>query len=558
MKVLTAWFTMLLLSLLLMPVLAMAAAPSIQLFMNGKQLVPEVAPRIVNDNTIVPIRVIAESLGSKVSWDPKVRKVSVDKEGINIQLFIDKKQAMVAGKSYMLETAPTIIEGNTMLPIRFVSENLGVEVKWDEPTRSVFLYQQASDVKDGMASENGTENKKDQTGAGGAVAGNNGSTDGKNAQGSKDQGKDSEKPASSVGSGNPVKAGEQPVDKGANTPTIGCVAPESIIKKAPLAVAKSDVSSEKKDAVTTGSSSNKVEAVKLTKVQSISLKDDMLCIETSVGEVKPNMFKLSGPDRIVMDIPGAELHASLAALVNEKTKEGNVPLTEPSETVAKIRYSLFSNDPSIVRIVIDLQKKSELILSDMLPSGLIIGKFVNGKDKFRIVIDPGHGGKDPGAISKNNRREKDFVLALGNKVSSLLQNDPKVEVLMTRSDDTFIALSDRVAQAQQFEADLFISFHANSINKSNIRGTETFYWTEQSSDFAALMHRHVLEATGFPDRKVKQERFFVIRNTTMPAVLLEIGFLSNPTDEAEMHKDAFQNRVAASIVAAIKKQLIIN
>lgn len=69
------------------------------------------------------------------------------------------------------------------------------------------------------------------------------------------------------------------------------------------------------------------------------------------------------------------------------------------------------------------------------------------------------------------------------------------------------------------------------------------------------MHKSIVEATGFTDRKVKQERFYVIRNTTMPSVLLEIGFLSNPAEEALMYQDAFQNRVAESIVAAIKKQL---
>lgn len=547
MKVFTAWFTMLLLSLLLLPVMALAAAQPIQLFMNGKQLVPEVAPRIVNDNTIVPIRIIAESLGSKVSWDPKLRKVSVVKEGTNIQLFIDKKQATVAGKSYSLETAPTIIEGNTMLPIRFVSEKLGVEVKWDDPTRSVFLYQQKSPESDQLASGDGKV-KEDQSRPGkGAVAGNNNSTDGKNTQGSKDQAKTGDTPVSSGGSGNPVKAGEQPVDQGTNIPTLGCAIPQNVTKSlTPGAAAAIDPVV-------------KNEAVKLVKVKSIGLEGETLCIQTTGGVVKPNMFKLAGPDRIVMDIPGAELDASLAALVNE-AKEGTVPLTQKHDIVAKIRYSLFSKDPSIVRIVIDLQNKSELILSDMLPSGLITGKFVKGqvKDRFRVIIDPGHGGKDTGAISVINRREKDFVLSLGNKVTSLLRKEPGIEVLMTRSDDTFIELSDRVAKAQQSEADLFVSIHANAINKESVGGTETFYWTPQSLDFATLMHSSILEATGFPDRKVKQERFYVIRNTTMPSVLLEIGFLSNRTEEALMYQDAFQNRVAESIVAAIKKQLNLN
>ncbi len=223
--------------------------------------------------------------------------------------------------------------------------------------------------------------------------------------------------------------------------------------------------------------------------------------------------------------------------------------------MAKIRYSLFSKEPSTVRIVIDLQKKSELILSDVLPGGLISAKFAKGKDRYRVVIDPGHGGKDSGAVSVTNRFEKDLVLSLGHKVADLLQKEPGIEAVMTRTDDTFIELADRVAKAEESEADLFISIHANTINKESVGGTETFYWTPQSLDFANLMHKSIVEATGFTDRKVKQERFYVIRNTTMPSVLLEIGFLSNPAEEALMYQDAFQNRVAESIVAAIKKQL---
>ncbi|ALS22626.1 hypothetical protein PN4B1_03230 [Paenibacillus naphthalenovorans] len=547
MKVFTAWFTMLLLSFLLLPVIGLAAAQPIQLFMNGKQLVPEVAPRIVNDNTIVPIRIIAESLGSKVSWDPKLRKVSVAKEGTSIQLFIDKKQATVDGKSYTLETAPTIIEGNTMLPIRFVSENLGVEVTWDEPTRSVFLYhkQKESPEPDQTGSEDGKVKEEqgkpgnDAAAAGNNSAGNNNSAGGKNPQESKD--KTGDKEASSGGSGNPVKAGEQPVNPGANAPSPGCAVPQSATRS--LAPGAADANAP---AVKDGKAP--------VKVQSITFDGEMLCIQTTGGEVKPTMFKLAEPDRIVLDIPGAELDATLATVVNE-AKEGTVPLTEPHDIVAKIRYSLFSKEPSTVRIVIDLQKKSELILSDVLPGGLISAKLAKGKDRYRVVIDPGHGGKDSGAVSVTNRFEKDLVLSLGHKVADLLQKEPGIEAVMTRSDDTFIELADRVAKAEESEADLFISIHANTINKESVGGTETFYWTPQSMDFANLMHKSIVEATGFTDRKVKQERFYVIRNTTMPSVLLEIGFLSNPAEEALMYQDAFQNRVAESIVAAIKKQL---
>ncbi|CAG7648766.1 N-acetylmuramoyl-L-alanine amidase [Paenibacillus allorhizosphaerae] len=557
MKMITAWFIMLLMSILLLPTLANAAMPSVQLFMDGKPLVAEVSPQIVGGNTIVPVRIIAESIGSKVAWEGKERKVTINKEQTSIQLFIDKKNAVVNDKQYLLETAPAIIEGNTMLPLRFVSEQLGVDVTWEEATRSVFLYKpkqdstaqgnnaangSAQDGKPGSANAGETSGQKDNVNdpSKDLAAGQ---TKDPSKDPSKDQPKDPSKdaskdqPAFSTDPGTTVKAGDSPTDnKTENAGTSG--KPNTMTPPA------------------TGGDKTVNPGESL--VQAILLQGDTVTIKTTDKTLKPKAFQLAEPYRIVIDVPKAKLDESLAAKVGPN-KEGIV--AEKNEQVSQIRYSLFSNEPSIVRIVIDLPKKYEFLMTDVQPTGefsVKIGQTGQVKSKYRVVIDPGHGGTDTGAISVTKRNEKDFVLPLATKVAALLQKESKIEVVMTRSNDTFIELSDRAGKANEIEADLFVSIHGNSATKENVSGTETYYYTPQSQEFANLMHKYLLEGTGFPDRKVKKESFHVIRNTTMPSVLLEIGFLSNRSDEAQMYSESFQNQVAASIVAAIKKQLNID
>ncbi len=645
MKFLTAWFTLSIASLLLLPAVGSAAAPSksptpksskppappIQLVLNGKKLAPEVAPRNVDGSVIVPVRIIAEELGSKVTWDEKQRKVTVVKDETNIQLFIDKKNATAGGKSFQLEAAPTIIEGNTMLPVRFVSEQLGVKVSWDERNQAVNLSTPEKGKDDKTPSKTEKPGDKEP----GIVVGKPGDkepgtvpADGKPASsfepdntvkaGDKPDGtvKAGDKPDSgknagketgtsplpggtnspaggtspgksgsgqllacvpapggmqSTGGGTTAAAGSQqpangasPSANGAAQPANGSTSPvaggsQASNETASNGTAQSGSGTQQAAGGTQPPAAGKQEASGdksaangLVTVQSISLQGDTLTIKASDCARKPSIFRLANPDRIVLDLPNAQLDPALMAKLNPQG-EGTLP--DKSEFVTQIRYSLFSKEASIVRIVLDLPQKGELRLASVQQNGEITGKVSFGKTRYRVFIDPGHGGKDNGASSLHNRHEKDAVLSLGRKVAALLEKEPKIEVTMTRSDDTFIELEDRPTMANNADADLFISIHANSAGKETVGGTETYYWTEQSLDFAKLMHEHLIEATGFPDRKVKQERFVVIKNSTMPAVLLEIGFLSNRTEEELLYQDAFQNKVAASIVTAIKKQL---
>jgi N-acetylmuramoyl-L-alanine amidase len=209
-----------------------------------------------------------------------------------------------------------------------------------------------------------------------------------------------------------------------------------------------------------------------------------------------------------------------------------------------------------VRVVIDLkQKNSYELVEDKENHVVIIMQKV--ASSYTVVIDAGHGGKDTGAISVNKRLEKDFNLAMVLKIQQLLSKEPLIKVVLTRDDDTFVELDDRAAIANNLEASLFVSIHGNSYAKTS-KGTETYYYREASLAFAQTMHPHVVEATGFADKKVKKDDFRVINKTKMPAILLEIGYLSNPIEDTEMYKEDFQNRVAASIVAGIKEYLHIN
>lgn len=180
--------------------------------------------------------------------------------------------------------------------------------------------------------------------------------------------------------------------------------------------------------------------------------------------------------------------------------------------------------------------------------------------KYKIVLDPGHGGKDPGSIGFSGSYEKDFTLSLAKKVYHLLEEEKQIEVYMTRDKDTFLSTETKIRPkyANDLGADLFVSIHANTFTDPSASGTESFYYNQNSLSLAKIMQKHVVEATGFKDRGVKKENYFVLKDTTMPATLLEIGYITNPEDEQAMLTSEFQQSVAESISEAIKEYLKID
>ncbi|WP_017726205.1 N-acetylmuramoyl-L-alanine amidase [Halalkalibacterium ligniniphilum] len=175
------------------------------------------------------------------------------------------------------------------------------------------------------------------------------------------------------------------------------------------------------------------------------------------------------------------------------------------------------------------------------------------KDRI-IVIDPGHGGRDPGAVA-NGLREKDVVLAVGLELEKLLK-DAGAKPLMTRNNDTFVELSERARFANNAQADIFVSIHANAAGASSANGTETFwngtYAAAESKSLAESINKRLVEELGTRDRGPKSANFAVIRETRMPSVLVELGFVTNSSDAAMMKRSDFNQKAARAILRGIE------
>jgi N-acetylmuramoyl-L-alanine amidase len=180
------------------------------------------------------------------------------------------------------------------------------------------------------------------------------------------------------------------------------------------------------------------------------------------------------------------------------------------------------------------------------------------QNKFLVVIDPGHGGPDPGAIGIGGIRETDIVLEVSRIVKKLL-SDKGVIVKLTRKNEVDLDLPPRVSFANNANADIFVSIHANASRgkRRDINGLETFYFRGwRGRLLAKKIQKQILRVSpGSPDRGVKQGRFYVIKNTRMPAVLVEIGFLTGRLDARRLEKNAHRKRLAYAIAKGILEYL---
>ncbi|MCM2317011.1 MAG: N-acetylmuramoyl-L-alanine amidase [Thermoanaerobaculia bacterium] len=214
-----------------------------------------------------------------------------------------------------------------------------------------------------------------------------------------------------------------------------------------------------------------------------------------------------------------------------------------------------------------------------------------------IVIDPGHGGSDTGAIGPNGTEEKAISLALARKLSASLSKKLKARVVLTRNSDEAIPLTQRTAIANEYQADLFLSIHLNSSLRKGAQGTETYFlsldasdelsrqvaereneadtapspaapegdlkfilwdlaqqeYLKESSDLAETIQDELSKATNTENRGVKQAPFRVLIGATMPAALVEVGFISNPDEESKLTSSEHQDKLVAAIVGAVER-----
>ena len=250
------------------------------------------------------------------------------------------------------------------------------------------------------------------------------------------------------------------------------------------------------------------------------------------------------------------------------------------------------------RLVIDLQGAR--------PADPRVGKKRKnrGRPQTVIVIDPGHGGIESGAIGPTGLREKDVTLDLARRLRQSLQRNRAISVVLTRDDDRLVGLDERTAIANHNRADLFISIHLNASPRTKARGAETYFlsadatdgeartlaalenrafgvdermletpdgesrdlqlvlwdlaqnqFLAESSALAERVQRHFNELTGTRNRGVRQAPFRVLMGATMPAILVELGFISNPEEEGKFKDLAYRNQAVSAMTAAVHEFL---
>jgi N-acetylmuramoyl-L-alanine amidase len=326
-------------------------------------------------------------------------------------------------------------------------------------------------------------------------------------------------------------------------------------------------------------------------------------VVVEVGKVRDfNFNELKSPDRVYVDIYQAKLNPILH----------NQTYSVESDYLHQVRIA--QKNPSTVRLVVDLDfdaayyriwhlsgpfriiidvypKKSPVLPPPSKLKTSMIRQL--GLGIQRVVIDPGHGGKDPGCIGKNNHQEKEVVLDVALRLKKLLEAIG-LEVFLTRETDIYLAPEIRTVIANQKQADLFISIHANANRNRKLSGVETFFLNlsqdpsvvetaarenatstkniskmadtiqkilqntkiPESRELAQIIQKNLVESlsqeySGVNSLGVKGGPFWVLIGAEVPSVLVEISFLSNPKEEERLRTSAYRERIAQGIYQGI-------
>lgn len=632
--------------LALMPLSAAAATPVphappvINITVEGKRLEMPVPPAIVENRLLVGARFVAEAVGAEVGWNPATRQVTITRRSDMVIITLNKKEALVNGKTVVMEVPAQVVSDRTLVPLRFIAEALGGAAEWDQQTRTANILRKPTAVTDMKYIRDVGKTRLELS---------------------------LSEPLLQV---SPVETPEKAVLLDLYPAVITADKPflillDSLMRSAVLSVDGRTVRLNAQlwhqptarqylspDGMTlTVEFAHTITGINHTvdgRVPIVSI--------ASNGRLNYSTLELSDPSRLVFDLAGVRLGKEIPTTVDIN-----------QTPVSRIRAGQFSAAPEIARVVLDLVKSHppEIVSTDLgiqlkfipqvdvikadklqgktrltlpfslpvdslvtwaadrkqiqvhipqgrsvmkeslikvadgtidtvevadgpLPNSMVItvslpyylGHTVVSKSGDasviidiisspvygkRIWVDAGHGkipgGKDdPGAIGATTKvKEKDLNLWIAQELKKQLEGAGAV-VLMTRTGDEGIDFTERpdLVNKQRPPVDLFLSIHHNSTTNSTTRGTETYYWTTnpKSKILAEKIHPQLLKALGFPDRKVRQESFLVIQKTTMPAVLLELGYLSNPVEEKLIAEPGvavrtYPGKVAAAITAGI-------
>ena len=470
--------------------LILAQSSEIKILIDNKPLETVVPSVIENDRLFVSARNVVEALGGRITWFPALKLMTVNINGHTSRLVIDDPSLEIDEKVFSLEMPARILDNRVMIPLEVIKIIAEVDIKWENQTKTLFI----------------------------------------------------------------------------NT-----IRPY------------------------------------LLEVRSYSHPDKTRVVIDLSEKTEFRADKLINPDRIFIDIMGsiAKLEDTLKQIKIDDGVIKTVRTAQFNQEITRIvfdlyqeaRYELFSLiEPD--RVVIDIFKSGEEVaISETLsakpeekptPGPEITGKRV-------VIIDPGHGGKDPGAIGPTGLREKDVTLGIALYLEKLLKN-AGIPTYLTRSKDEFVYLENRTNFANQKNGFVFVSLHANSVlnHRPSAKGIETFVLSSKyigasardvadrenrasrahpevdtdlaliiadleesanikySLDFAEIIQKKLAKYLKLENRGVKQAPFVVLKGANMVAVIIEVGFISNPKEEKLLKTNKFRENAAQALFEAIK------
>jgi len=522
--------------------------PNVEIYINHQKVDSDVPPVIYEGRTLVPLRVISEYLGASVAWDGQSKTVRVSADGRQIVLKINDSEAQVDKNTVLLDVPAMIINGRTMVPLRFAGEALMAEVSWDGELKRVDVVKQLHEIVD--FSYTAVNNVPSLLIKGNApleytVAGYDG-----------------ERVVVDLKA--KLKTPRNVLDVG-----------DSALKR----VIASELYGEGANftrfvlELSEGSSfyifrpdQNSVAVAVTNVLSSIEINEEDGALVARLRTAYPaaySYFTLGSPEngdyRLVVDISNASLSASK-------------PVIFDNNFVKDVRVSQFTVNPYVARVVFDLktdlnyrvwQDGNEILAAfssrempsrggepssgDESPDGYKDGLLIN---KI-IVVDPGHGGSDPGAVY-SNVNEKDLNLDIALRLKQLLE-ESGARVLMTRESDIYVNLYTRADIANRVGADLFVSIHNNASTNASTSGTMTLYYpSPEKKVLAKILQKAVVETLGLPDLGISERPNLVVtRETKMPSALVEVAFMSNQKDLALLQTEEFRQRAAEGIYKGI-------
>ncbi len=322
------------------------------------------------------------------------------------------------------------------------------------------------------------------------------------------------------------------------------------------------------------------------------------------GPLEHQLFSLSNPERLVIDVPSAQVAASLktnktGGLVKAIRTANNTPdnlriVLDLKQAVKPRSFILKPNDRYGHRLVIDLYEQDSAT-----PVKKVVASKPTAVRDLVIAIDAGHGGDDPGAIGRRKTREKDVVLAIARRLADLVRQEPGMRPVLIREGDYYIGLRQRIDKARKHNADLFISIHADGFKNGRASGSSVYVLSrrgassemarvlaakENAADLAGgvslddkdellrevlldLSQTATLEAShemagnmlgelkriGKTHKKsVQRAGFLVLKSPDIPSILVETAFITNPDEERRLRESGHQQKLARAMLSGIK------